>query len=436
MRWLSRLERFPQKALVLADQVLVSGVGFATNLLLARALGLTDYGRFSGLLLGLLVGQSLQQAGLTGLYQVRWPALSRGYQPRYTTALLYGQAVWLGLLLAGLGLGLLVAALVCPVWWTTYLTGYAATLPALTLALPTLLGQDFLRRVLLTQRRAGAVLCLDAGACVSQLLLLALSWRTGWLTLPGAWWIIGATSLPTVIVGVVWLAPGPWRSGDMGRLRRQHTRLGRWLVLSALLQWSAGNYFLLAAGWWLGAAALGALRLGQYVFGLLNVGLQAAESYALPRASAVAAQPDALRRYLWRVGLGLAGLVAPLLLALAVGGETLLTLTGGEAYRPYAYVMTGLAGLYVLVVAGYPVRMALRVRLQNKAYFIGYVLATLFSLSAAPALIGRLGLTGVLLGLAGAQALLLAYWVWVLSSHRTTQWTLFTSFSARPIRPE
>ena len=64
-----------------------------------------------------------------------------------------------------------------------------------------------------------------------------------------------------------------------------HVEQGKWFFMTAISQWWAGNLFVVASGVYLGAVALGALRLAQSLFGILNVILQTFENYVLPQTA-------------------------------------------------------------------------------------------------------------------------------------------------------
>lgn len=426
--------RVSEKSLVLADQVVVSGAAFLTNLLLARGLGVAAYGQFSAVVLGQLFLLSLQQAAGSGIYQVVWPTLTAPRQKRYTNGLFYAQLGWLSGLLA-------VAGLLYGLWSARFAGYETGLLLATVIATGLYLLQDMLRRMLLVQGRSAQALLLDTLTNAAQIGLLLAAQAEGRLSVSTAFWIIGLTFLPSVLLGLYWLRPGWLRVLDGALAWRLHRQQGGWMLLSALTQWLAGNFQLVAAGWWLGAAALGALRLGQYLFGLLNVGLQALESYVLPRAARLApssqhGDSDALLTYLRTVLRKSLLVVLPVLLLLLLGAKPLLTLAGGADYRPFAYVLYGLAAVYVLVVCSYPIRMLLRVGQLTKHYFIGYGLATIASLATAPWLVGAFALRGVLAGLFLTQAILLIYWLFILQQNGLRLWKSYTLFSVKPIRPE
>ncbi len=403
---------------VLADQVVVSAGAFVTNLLVARALGITSYGLFSGILLAQLLVLSLLQAAFSGIMPVVWARLQVQQRAAYTSGLFWAHGM---VLMALAAIGFLLAL----VWPALLLTWQGVLWPALAAAALYFL-QDYLRRWMLATAAVQRAFVMDALSNAAQLVLLVAGWWQGWLQLDSSLWIIALTFIPSVLLGLWWLRPGRPVWAHMRLATRQHVPSAKWMLSSALLQWTAGNYYILAAGWWLGPAALGALRLAQYIFGLLNVLLQALENYALPTAARLHDQPAQLFAFLLKMLRQLAVLFAPLLLLLALLRQTTMQLAGGSAFVPYSYVMIGMALLYVFILIGYPIRLALRVQLLNKHYFIGYVITTVFSILTARLLVGQWGLAGVLAGMIGAQCILLLYWLYILSSKNQLSWKSFT----------
>ena len=397
--------------------------------MLAQALGLAAYGQFSAVVLSQLFLLSVQQAVGSGIYQVIYPGLPRTDQASYTNGLLYLQLGWLAGLLA-------LGSLLYTVVPTGFIPYTADLLVPAVLTTGLYLIQDALRKMLLVQHRAGQALLLDSLTNLGQLALLFACRMQNALSLSVALWIIGATFVPSIILGFYWLKPTAFRLADGRLVWTLHKQQGGWMLLSALTQWLAGNFFIVAGGWWLGAAALGALRLAQYIFGLLNVLLQALESYVVPRAAHLADSPAQLLAYLHSVLVkSMLGLL-PVLLLLTLGAEPLLVYTGGNDYRTFGYVMYGLSAVYMLVVCSYPIRIILRVRLLNRHYFTGYALTTVFSLATASWLITTWGLKGILTGLFATQLILITYWLFVLHQNGLIVWKSFTLFSAKPIRPE
>jgi O-antigen/teichoic acid export membrane protein len=415
-----RLLQQSPKTWVLADQAVVSGSSFVTNILIARALGITDYGKFSVILLVQLFMLSIQQAVSTGVLQVMAHRYDQQERNFYIKGVFYAQCLFF-----------LLLSLVClSLFWAvpSLTTGYTGLFAPGLFGTIGFLAQDFLRKTLLTLAQENRAFFIDALTNAIQLAVLAGLMATGHLSLVATCWTIGLTFIPSVALGVAWVKPGRASFRAVRNAFHIHKGQGGWMLLSALLQWFAGNLFVLAAGWWLGLAALGALRLAQYTFGILNVVLQAVENYTLPKASRSHDTPAQFNRYLQQVLKKSLVLIGPLLLLVVLFAKPLLAFSGGPAYTRYAYVMYGLAATYLLILAGLPVRIALRTKLLNRSYFTGYVLATLFSLVAAKWLILQWGLTGVLTGLFSTQLILLVYWLLTLKTKNVIAWRSSTLY--------
>jgi O-antigen/teichoic acid export membrane protein len=417
---MSRLRNNLPKILVLSDQAVVSGSSFLTNIIIAHALGIEGYGKFSVIILIQLFLLSLQQAASSGIYQVMYARFETNIQHKYTNGLFYQQVLVYTILI----LLSCVFYLVLPKLTNGYETVF---LPAILATLLFLL-QDFLRKVLLTKQHEAKALIIDCITNGLQIGLLVVLAYYNMLTLSLSCWVIFGTFVPSVIVGIIWIKPGWINFSNIAFCLAQNKKQSSWMLLSALLQWFAGNFFVVAAGWWLGMAALGALRLAQYIFGLLNVLLQAIENYALPAASKLEASSLSLVRFVKRVLLKSILIMGPALLLIVIFAKQLLVLSGGVGYINYAYVMYGLTINYLVIVLGLPVRIALRVKLLSQHYFFGYAIATGFSLATANWLIGRWELSGVLCGLFCTQVIVIMYWLIILNKKKVFTWKLFTSY--------
>lgn len=110
--------------------------------------------------------------------------------------------------------------------------------------------------------------------------------------------------------------------------------------------------------------------------------------------------------------------MGPLLLLVVIFAKSILGLLGGEAFISYYYIIYYLALTYVLVIATIPLRIVLRVRLLNRAFFNGYALTVLFSIASAYLLITWWHLKGVAFGLIFSQVVLITYWLIVLTNKK------------------
>jgi O-antigen/teichoic acid export membrane protein len=405
------------KFYVLADQVVVSGVSFVTNLLLAKALGLTNFGLFSMIGLVQFFCLTVSMGMTTQIFQVVYPGLNSQQKMNYTSGLLMLQFIFLFLLLF---VGVIFYSFL-PLSFSSYKT----LIPVACISISLFLLQDAIRKILITQLFFKKAFVIDVLTNVLQLLVLVIAWYKALLTVKTAWLIIGITFIPSIIIGLLSINFSRFSLSSLQyALQLQKDKMG-WMLSSNLLQWCTGYFFVIAAGWWLGAAALGALRLAQYLFGLLNVALQAMENYTLPKFAGL---KDKQAEYLATLKKQMLMLMLPLLAVLSIFSKQILILAGGESYAAYNYVIYGLSLVYILITIGYPVRIAIRSNHLNKQYFIGYILAAIFTISSAYFLLHNWQLYGVLAGLIFTQCITIGYWMVVLQHKKILTWKSFIWF--------
>lgn len=100
----------------------------------------------------------------------------------------------------------------------------------------------------------------------------------------------------------------------------------------------------------------------------------------------------------------------------------IMRLAGGDAYVPYAFVIRGMAVLYLIIIIGYPVRMAVRMLVVNHIFFMGYVLTFLFSIATVNVLLKTWQLQGAMVGLIVNQLILIAFWSYGLAKKQFLLW--------------
>lgn len=405
---------------VLADQAVVSGSALLAAVLIARSIGVEGYGKFSAVVLIHYLLLAIQQAFITGIYQVNCSRMQRKRKQQYTAAVLLLSAMLLVLLLF-----VLFAFRMLPIAFVQELPAAVALL----IYSGSLLAADAVRRMLLASGKNSIALLLDCITAGMQLLVLFLQRKS--LTVETALLVSGLAALPSAMAGIIVLNKNS-AAGKMFRYTvRMHFRRGRWLFYTALLQWSSGNFLLLTLSAKTGAAALGVLRLGQQLFGTFTLILQAAETYALPRASAIAGNRMLLISGLQRMTGTLLMLYMPFALLLCLFSNELFELLGGTTAAGSKKLIAGLAAVYALVTLGYSVRTAMRSLQLNKLYFLGACL------SAATALLALLlppaNGSEVVAGLFFAQFVPLSFWIFSLHNKHQLPWKSFILFSAKPI---
>jgi len=270
------VERF-RIPLVLADQGLVSAVNFVSTILLARFLGIEDFGRFTLAWMVVLFANSLQYAAIIQ------PMLSIGQSrgeaeaPAYYGAVIAQQAVAGAIAFAAILIGTVASALVLPDWGIGDL--------AVPLAVATLAGlaQEFLRRYLFVRGRTVAAVVNDGTRYLSQLILLYVvaSRTSDGLTVPIAWVDNGGgQAILGTAHGVLCLDKMTWRSEVLWQTIRRHWHVAKWLLPSTLMGWTAGQAFMMMTGAVLGVATVGMLRAAQTVVGVVHILLLGMDNFA------------------------------------------------------------------------------------------------------------------------------------------------------------
>lgn len=398
--WKGRL--FKPAYWVLFDQLLFSGGSFLTTILLARNLNMGSFGTYASVTLVLFLLLGASNALIISPFQVRIARDTNAH--RYISVLFIGQVTLTMLLLIIGGL----------VLWSTPLI--MLSIPALLLWSAGFLLHDFFRRVLLTRGQTKKALALDGLTNVVQIVWLAALAASNRLTLSGAVWVIGITYVPALLLGVYFIKPKLYPRRFIYYYLAVHWKVGSWLLLSAGVQWWANNLLVLASGVLMGLEALGALRLAQTLFGVLNVVLQVYENDVLPRAARYYQQSAGqMKVYLNKVTRNSLMILLPTAMVLWLAASPIMQLSGGDAYVPYAYTIKGMVLLYLLIFIGYPVRITIRIKELNKSILMAYLLVLVFNLLLAGWLIQNWSVLGVIAGLILNQLLVLGYWLWRLA---------------------
>ncbi|TAE47571.1 MAG: hypothetical protein EAZ89_17550 [Bacteroidetes bacterium] len=394
--WIGKMHLLTR--ITLADQALVSGCNFLQGILIVRLAGLETYGAFALAWMGVLLGSSLQQAAILS------PMMTlSGKETPEKRAVYFAATEKLNLLFV-LGAGMLAAVLAIPgLYFDSKDT--ALLFPALPAAMMSFLLQEYVRRRLFMEQKAAMAFISDLIAYPGMLLGIGLLSYAGLLN---AGSVLGAVALSFAAGSLVARPQRPKVKSDMWEVLKKHWHFSRWLMGQSLLQFFAGNYFLLAAGALLGNATLGALRAVQNLMGLTHILFLSMENIVPLRAAQAYAKdgPGGMKSYLFALGKR-SGLVVGLILAgIALGAPWLLQISYGAEYQPYAYLLMLYCLLYVLVFPGYFLRYALRTLEYTGPIFTAYVWSTAFSLLCAHTIVSAWGAPGVVAGLAAAQVIM------------------------------
>ena len=407
------------KAWVFGDQGLVSGINFSIGILLARLLGIETFGLFSLAWMVLFFVSSIQQAFLTAPLFALTP---KQESPSQWISKLYFIQLIFSVLSFFVVITIVEATLYFnPEWKFDGISSILGGLVAVYLF------NDFSRRVLFTTHQPKKVFFIDIvgyglqplfiiGLFVSNALNLqtALAAILGAQTLSLAYIIIRVRPILdfsnlTPTLSIVW-------------------KYSRFLLATALLQWSSANYIILFAASILGPVAIGAIKVAQNLMGVLNVLFQAMENI-VPVRSAEAFHKggiSALGDYMQKTTMQFLAPVAFVLLLVGIFHHQMISAIYGEEYLPYSFVLLAFCGIYILVFLGTLLRFIIRTLEYNQIIFWSYLLTTVFSLIAGKVLATDYGLTGVLIGIAGTQIISFISFITFLKIKVKWNFRLFT----------
>ncbi len=219
-------------AVVAADQAIVSGCSFLTTLVAARALTVESFGEFSLALLGTLFLSNLHRAVFTQPMNVLGATDSVERLSSRLRAQLRAHTVAFPLA------GIFLAAL------ATWFFPSAALWAAAVFNACALFLQDTLRRYWYTRGEIRHALANDVLSYSGQLLALATLLVLGYVNAVTVFLAMGASSLIAFVLGVRTL-PVERSASDftVASMLAEHWPMARWLVLTALAVWGAGQVY-------------------------------------------------------------------------------------------------------------------------------------------------------------------------------------------------
>lgn len=398
--WNSLLRKFlGREVWALTDQAIVSATSFVTNVMLARFMGLREFGVFVLAWMAVLFANSLQTALIVA------PMMSIGAKqedkdrPSY-----FGAVVFQELVLVCLCFLLVFAALKTSSGFFRHsdLRHLALPLAVAAFAYQT---QDFLRRYFFSTRQSQLALADDALSYLTQVPLLFLLHREGLLNSATALWVMGGTSIFGVVVGWFWFERIEFHWDWIKTVARRHWRVSRWLTASAMLTWTSGNLFMIAAPAYYGAAAAGALKGSQNLLGVANIwflgldNIVPAETARRLRDGGVHSMLTYIRSIMVKWG----GLTLLFAAVLAAASGFWLRLAYGPEMVQYSNILRLYALLYFMIFLGGPPRAGLQALEFTVPVFWSYLAMTAFSVSFASPMVKWLGLSGTMFGLIGTQ---------------------------------
>lgn len=411
MRKLSQIFASEQ-SLVLTDQMIYSGTTFITTAMLARFLGVEIFGWFSSFVLMIYLLLSMSNAMVIMPLQV---AISK-----FKDIKEYHSFAFLLQLL----ISLLIFSCFFVVFKLDLLPILASTGMEVGLFAAVFLIYDFLRKLFLAKQKIKKAIWIDLSMSISQISGIFILQNQELLNLNTTIIVMSFSYLIPVIMGLGLADLSVKHLNIKREYLNYHLKEGTTLLLSSVLQWGSSNLFVISSGMFLGVAALGAFRLVQSMFGVLNLLLQTFENYTLPKVAKMYTESiSKSKEYLRNISSKGFILFLIILTPLFLFSKEAIYVFGGEDFLPFHFIVKGMVLLYVVIYLGYSARLPIRILMLNKSFTIGYAISFLFSLISFQFLLSQYGISGAIVGLIINQLLMITYWHTQLIKEKFSLWT-------------
>lgn len=319
--------------IALVDQLMISGSNFAANIVLVRGLGLAEFGKYFLAYVLILYANAVQMSFVTTPMLVVAPMLDGKKKHDFLRGMLAMQML-ASLLLLAIGL---IAGLVMH-FFTAYYSLQAVI--AIACAIGAFQLQDWVRRYFFIIRQKRLAVASDSISYFLQLIVLAILWRTGRLTLVTTFWTMSSTSLAAFLLGPIAGRLSPSFS-QLKESWEQCKGLSRDLLVSNQIRWFGSQGILLIATGIVGPTGIGGLRATQSLAGPVNLVLTSLDNVLPVRIADILKTKGTdgafkfIRNSILLATLGLGMVVLPI----ALVGRPLLRIVYGPALVAYYYPM-------------------------------------------------------------------------------------------------
>ncbi len=396
---------------VIIDQALISATNFLTALLLARFLGIHEFGIYTLFVIVLILldtfHHSIFSAPMMTLSQTKSDPAK---QEEYFLSIRTAQAITsLTITFVSYIIGLLVLH-------NTHHSQLSIHLTPFTLCIFIIPMQEWLRRYLFTKRSRFDAFYLDALKAMIQMGLLIYYATSNLLSVEIALYILAFASTITYLIGSI-----------HHRLRFSFNRIwpifienwrhARHLLPSYLLEWVRLQGFLVFGGFLLGAEAAGAIRAAQNMLGPLNIIHQAAENILpIEGARRLATEGEkSMFQYFKAVEIKGVLLLSIPCLFISIYSELILEIFYGFQFSQYYLLVIWQAFSLLL---GYSIKVRtslLRTISETKSILSSTIASSLVLVAIILPFSNLLGENGIMLAKIGAEVISLLFMTYVIA---------------------
>ena len=362
------------------DQVMVSGANFATGILLARACGIYEFGRFS------LVWLFVEFLGSLQFAAIIQPMLNIGPKQDASDVEAYYQAVAAQQAILCSFFGVVVWGGVALVGWLFAAPDIAELAAPLCAATITFQLHNFYRRYFFARDLAVVALFNDIIRFAIQIAgTAALLFVWPGSTAVAGLWITAAACGVSIIQGLVYFGRVRWNTAVLVSVSIRHWTFSKWVLPCAVMYWMTTQAFVIMAGFVLGAAAAGGLRAAVSITGVLNILLLALDNFAPVKAARAlhVGGPVELRRYIGSLTLLTGALTLGMMVLINIDPRYLVHLFFGDQFGSADDLVRWLCVPLVVFAMATPLNIWAAAMERTRIIFASYAIATGFTIIAA-----------------------------------------------------
>lgn len=367
------------------DQALVSGTNFLSNILLAKYLGIEEFGVYVIIVLGMLLFTLIFQSLVTVPMMNITPKVSLKNEYLKVVKI---QSVGFSLLLSLLAFLMINLSWIFNKNWD--LSDYSLLI---TLLIFVTLNQDFVRRYFYVKETPKLSFFSDIlrnslflGGTTVLFLFYDITLRKTLLIL----------TIANLLGVIPFYAIYKNLKVNVENFKVHFFRnwmFSKWLLASSIIQWVSDNTFMLGAGAFLGATAVGAQKAAQSLFGITHIFFHALDNIVPLKIATYIKNNDrtSIVKYIVRlifIGLLVVGVFTLLFL---VFKNTLFETIFNKDYLPYTYLLYYIAIFYISLALTNPIVYLIKATENTKVLFLAQAIISMLFLGIVKLITDKYG---------------------------------------------
>ena len=382
----------------LIDQMMISGANFTTGILLARHLGVNQFGQFSLIWLVVQFVQTVQNGAIF------LPMMSIGPKQSTDTYKFYYTIVFVHeLIFAILSTAFVIGGILI---WDEIFKGWNVRellWPFSAVVFATQI-QDFLRRYFFSLSKSKISTVIDSIRYGGQILafiwlFMFSSWQPD---IAGVLWTMFAAAGVSIMAAWCKVHNLEWSLAQWQIVSLRHWHFSKWLISTTLLGWISGELYYVIVGGVLGSSAVGILKSAQTIMGASNVFFQGMQNFMPVRASEVFREGEIvqLTKFVRKSTFFITLATGSIAIVVCAYPNHVMEFFYGPQFRDYGWVLVGYAIIYMITALGVVLPVGLLTLEKTFPTLLGFITSGIVSAVIMYPLVRVYGLTGALIGLA------------------------------------